>query len=167
MQEICLLHRADPGGISCMPSQSQSAWNFLWSLQWNQQLSCVFTHCLRSLLLAKILPNSTKCGKGLKGGVGRETFPQDKRRQINIFQNHCQRAGFCSSWIRIHVMPPAINILNLGPSTVCPGPHTLSIWLLQERKSHMSKCVQKSRFGELLFRGKIEFIMEHISSRNW
>ena len=131
--------------------------------------SPVYSHavCLRSLLLAKILPNSTKCGKGLKVGVGRETFPQDKRRQINIFQNHCQCVGFCSSWIRIHVMPPAINILKLGPSTVCPGPHTLSIWLLQERKSHMLKFVQKSRFGELLFRGKIEFIVEHISLRNW
>lgn len=22
-----------------------------------------------------------------------------------------------------HIIPPAINILNLGPKTVCPGPH--------------------------------------------
>lgn len=70
---------------------------------------------------------------------------------MNAFENQCRCVGFCSSWTQIHVVSPAINILNLGPKTVCPGPHKLSIWLLRQRKAFMSNFAQKSRFEEFFF----------------
>lgn len=154
MQEVCLLHWAGRRGISCLPCQRQSARNFLWSVRKKTSRSPVYSHIvhLGSLPLAKIPPDSTKCEERIKKGEQKgKHSSQSKRKRMNAFENQCRCVGFCSSWTQIHVVSPAINILNLGPKTVYPGPHKLSIWLLRQRKAFMSNFAQKSRFEEFFF----------------
>lgn len=126
------------------------------SLKWvqeNQRISCVFTHCAPPLVIPGKNPSKFyQVRKRIKKRSKEKNIPpKDKREQKSIFENQCQCVGFCSSWIQIHVISPAINILNLGPKTVCPGTHKLSIWLLQQRKAFMTNFAQKSRIWGISF----------------
>lgn len=109
----------------------------------------VFAHCAPLLLsLGKNPSKFDPVWERIRKGSREKNIPPNKSKQKSIFENQCQCVGFCSSWIQIHIISPAINILNLGPKTVCLGPRKFSIWLLQQRMAFMSNFAQKSRFGE-------------------
>lgn len=68
---------------------------------------------------SQILPSVETNQKGKE----ENTPPKQKKVNEYIWKPLCWWLGFCSSWIGVHVIPPAINILKHGPKTVCPGPH--------------------------------------------